>query len=115
MRKILCGILMMMTMGSVYAFNLSFLEYSPVYYFTKSDWAISEKTATRALDTARDNTKVTWNNPETKARGYFMPFGTTTQNGTTCRQMKIVSEAHQVTGQSVYRFCRMNGDWKISS
>lgn len=115
MRKLVWGILTIIAMISpVYAFNLSFLQYSPVYYFTKSDWALSESTATKALDTARDNTKVTWKNPQTKAQGYFMPFNTTTLNGMKCRKMKIFSEAHGVTGQSVYQFCRMNGEWKIA-
>jgi surface antigen len=115
MRKLLWVILtIIVTVGPVYAFNLSFLEYSPVYYFTKSDWAISESTAMKALNNARDNTTVNWRNPETKAEGHFTPFNTTRQNGVTCRQMQIVSEAHQVKGKSVYRFCKINGEWKVS-
>lgn len=112
--RILLGILINMLIACpVYAFNLSFLDYSPVYYFTQSDWAISNSTAMKALNNARDNEQVNWQNPQTKAHGYFLPYNTTTQNGRKCRQMKIFSEAHQVKGVSVYRFCKINGDWKI--
>ncbi len=114
MQKLLLGLFVsVLTITSAYAFNLSFLAYSSVYYFTKADWAISEQTANKALNSARDNVKVSWNNPQTGAHGYFMPFNTTTQNGKKCRQLKIVSEAHGVPGQSVYQFCRINGEWKI--
>ena len=116
MRKVLLVLAVSMGIsGSTFAFNLSFMQYSSTYYFTKSDWAISEKTAMRALNSARDNTKVSWSNPETKANGYFMPFNTTTQNGLKCRKMEIVSQAHGVPGQSIYRFCKIRGEWKITN
>ena len=115
MRKLYLGIIMVIvTISPLYAFNLSFLTYSPVYYFTQTDWAISEKTAMRTLNNARDNAKVTWSNPQTNAGGYFIPFNTTRKNNQTCRMMKIFSEAHQVTGQSTYQFCKIKGEWKIS-
>jgi surface antigen len=115
MRKFLGAILAIaVTMSPVYAFNLSFLAYSPVYYFTKSDWAIAESTAMRTLNTARDNVQVNWNNPKTNAQGSFVPFNTRIVNGVKCRDMKIASEAHDVKGRSVYKFCKINGDWKVS-
>ncbi|HSW70293.1 MAG TPA: RT0821/Lpp0805 family surface protein [Gammaproteobacteria bacterium] len=115
MKNLLLGIVtIFIAISPAYAFNLSFLDYSSVYYFTKSDWAIAESTAQKALNNARDNMKVNWRNPETNAHGYFLPLNTTTQNGRTCRRMKIFSVAHEVTGQSVYLFCKINGEWKIS-
>lgn len=116
MRKLFVAILFnLVIFHSAYAFNLSFLDYSPVYYFTKSDWAISESTAEKALNSARDNVKVTWNNPQTNAHGYFIPSNTTMQNGRKCRQLKTFSIAHGVTGQSSYQFCKINGEWKITN
>ncbi len=113
MRKILFGILLsFITTSPLYAFNLSFLDNSPVYYFTQSDWAIAESTAQKALSTAPDNTKVSWRNPQTGAQGYYIPSNTTTQNGKTCRKLKIFSEANKMTGVSVYQFCKVNGEWK---
>lgn len=112
MKKIILGLFLgILITHSAYAFNLDFLSYSSVYYFTKEDWMLSEKAAQDALNRARDNTKVNWSNPQTGAHGYFMPVKTVIKNGTKCRQMKMVSEAHKVTGQSVYWFCYMNGDW----
>ncbi len=113
MKKLIGTILISLVAShSAYAFNLSFLDYSPVYYFTKSDWAIAESTALKALN---KNIKLNWHNPETQASGYFVPLQTFTKNGTTCRRMKTVSQAHQYTGQSVYVFCKINGEWKIAS
>ena len=116
MRKLLLAVCvgLITVTSSVHAFNLSFMQYSSVYYFTKSDWALSESTALRALNTARDNQQVSWKNSQTGAHGYFMPFHTTVENGMRCRKMKIVSEAHKVPGESVYHFCKINGDWKIT-
>ncbi len=114
MRKLLLVIFMsLIATGSVYAFNLSFLQNSPVYYFTKADWALAESTAFKALNNARDNTKVSWRNPDTNAHGYVIPFNTIRKNNTVCRQMKIFSVAHEVSGLSVYQFCKINGDWKV--
>lgn len=116
MRKLLLGILSSFVLvPAVYAFNLSFMDYSPAYYFTKSDWAISQNTAEKALNSARDNAKIAWNNPETNAHGYVIPYNTTMQNGRKCRKLKIFSEAHGYTGESVYQFCKINGDWKIAN
>jgi hypothetical protein len=103
----------MVITSPLYAFNLSFLDDSPSYYFTQSDWVISQKTAMNALNNAGDNVKVNWSNPQTGAHGYFMPFNTTIQQGRKCRKLKIFSEAHKVTGLSTYQFCNINGQWKI--
>lgn len=114
MRKLLLGIwVSLVTITPVYAFNLSFMDYSSVYYFTQSDWAMSKSASMKALNNGRDNVKVSWNNPETKAHGYFLPSNTRTQNGRTCRQMEIFSEAHNVTGKSSYQFCKIQGEWRI--
>lgn len=116
MRNLILGILTGIALiHPVYAFNLSFMDYSPAYYFTKSDWTISQNTAEKALNSARDNAKVSWNNPETNAHGYVIPFNTTVQNGRKCRQLKIFSEAHGYTGESVYPFCKINGEWRIAN
>ena len=112
MKKLIGTLLSILACHSAYAFNLSFLDYSPVYYFTKSDWAIAESTALKALN---QNAKLHWRNPQTNASGYFVPLQTLTKNGITCRRMKTFSQAHQVTGQSVYVFCKMGGEWKIAS
>lgn len=116
MRQLLLGIwVSLVTITPVYAFNLSFMDYSSVYYFTPGDWSISKTTAMKTLNTGRDNVKVSWRNPETKAHGYFIPSDTKKQNGTICRQMEIFSNAHDVTGKSSYHFCKIKGEWRITN
>ena len=112
MKKLIGSMLISLcTMHSAYAFNLSFLDYSPVYYYTQDDWKMVEAAILKALN---NNVKVNWKNPKTNANGYIVPLKTFTQNGTICRQIKTYSQAHGYTGQSTYVFCKMRGDWKIS-
>jgi len=99
--------------STLYAFNLDFMRYSASYYFTKEDWSIAQATAVRTLDQGRDNAKVSWNNPNSGSSGYFVPYGTTNQNGLRCRNLKMHQEANHVTGGSIYHFCKINGDWRI--
>jgi surface antigen len=117
MKKILLSLFLLssLVVSSVYAFNLSFLSNSPVFYFTDADWKLSTETATRALNTGRDNVKMEWSNPKSGAHGYVMPFNTTIKNGNKCRRMRIFNEAHEVTGQATYLFCKIDNDWKVLS
>ncbi len=98
---------------STYAFNASFMKYSPGFYFTDSDWKISQQTMKETLDKTPDNSKVSWKNPATGAGGYFIPSNTSNQNGNRCRTLQIFSEVNQVTGKSSYRFCYINNEWRI--
>lgn len=98
--------------GSTFAFNSSFLEYSPVFYFTEHDTKIMNEAMARALNQG-GNQKVSWKNPNTGANGYIIPSNRTTKNNLICRNLQIFNEANNVTGRSSFQFCRMGGQWKL--
>lgn len=95
--------------ASVYAFNTDFLSRTPVYYFTKQDWDISGAASYKALEHAKDGEKVMWRNPQSGASGYFLPSHTQGN----CRYLKLFNKAHDITSITEYKFCKMNGEWKV--
>jgi surface antigen len=72
-------------------------------------------TASKALDSAKDGTKVSWRNPDSTAHGYVIPSKTTHADGRTCRHLTIFNEVKQGKDQSAYKFCKIGGEWKIVS
>jgi surface antigen len=112
MRKLL-GLILLLVALPAYAFNLSFLEYTPTYYFTKSDWTIMQKTINDALNHGRDNQRFSWKNPDSTAFGYVTPSATTHSDGQFCRRVDIFNSAKTVTGDATYRFCKIDGEWKV--
>jgi surface antigen len=111
MRKLI-GLLVLAMSLPAYAFNYSFAEYTPTYYFIKSDWTLMEKTINAALAHGSDGQRLSWSNPDSTAFGYVTPSDTTRDNGQLCRQVKIYNSAKTVTGEASYRFCMVNGSWK---
>lgn len=99
--------------SQIYASNYSFLNYSPVFYFTDQDWQIMDSTLKNVLNNGRTNAKVEWRNPATGAHGYFIPVSSSGKKGKNCRYINIFNEAKNVTGQATYQFCKINGNWKV--
>jgi surface antigen len=112
MRKLL-GLVILLVSLPVYAFNLSFLEYTPTYYFIKSDWTLMQNTINDALNHGRDNQRFSWKNPASTAFGYVTPSATSRSNGQLCRLATIWNSAKTVTGDATYRFCKIDGEWKV--
>lgn len=115
MKKIL-GIFLLIgsSISAAFAFNTSFLDYSPVFYFTEQDAKLMHQATERALNQSGNQT-ITWNNPNTGAKGYLIPSGRMKKNNLTCRNLTIYSEANHMTGRSTYVFCRVGSAWKIVS
>ncbi|OAI48539.1 hypothetical protein AYO45_00970 [Gammaproteobacteria bacterium SCGC AG-212-F23] len=113
MKKLMLILIFILLNKTAIALNTSFLDYSAIYYFTTEDTRMMQQTMMQTLNTASDNTKITWRNPNTGANGYFIPSNTTIQNGVKCRNLTIFNEAHHVPGKSNYQFCKINNDWKI--
>jgi surface antigen len=111
MRKLLALIVLLMCLPA-YAFNLSFLEYTPTYYFIKSDWTLMQNTINQALDQGRDNQRFNWKNPNSTAFGSVTVTDTTKTDGTLCRHANVFNSAKTVTGDATYKFCKINGEWK---
>ncbi len=96
-----------------WASNLSFLNYSSVAYFEGKDEAMMNANADLALNQYPDGKKATWKNPATGSWGFAIPSQTRTQQGRTCRNLKIFNNASSVTGEFNYRLCKFGTEWKI--
>lgn len=99
--------------SSAHAFNLHFMDYSAMSYFSDKDWTILQKTAVNVLNNTKDGVKVKWMNPNTHTWGTLLPSKTSIQNGTKCRNLEIINHANGLSGKSSYRFCKMKSDWRI--
>lgn len=107
--KILILIVNLLPIIPAFAFNPSFLRYTPLYYFTKQDWDFSRTTSYQALEHAQDGKKVIWQNPQSGASGYSLPSHT---QGS-CRHLKIFNQARGMTSAAEYKFCKINSEWKL--
>ena len=109
------GILSIILTTTAYASNFSFLNYSPVAYFTDQDWKIFKQTATKALDSSKDDIKFSWSNPKSGASGYVIPTRTASNNKMTCRDLIIFNIASDRRGKATYQFCKIAGKWKVTA
>jgi surface antigen len=98
---------------TVHASNFSFLGNSAMSFFTKEDWKISKTAQNKALNNLEDGTRLAWRNPGTGTHGVFLPKHTHHANGAICRDLEILHTANMVKGKAVYRFCKLNNQWKI--
>lgn len=89
-----------------------FTNDAAIRYFTDKDWQIFQANMYNALNNYQDGSTLTWQNPQSNASGSFTPSATTQQNGTVCRKLTIVNNAQHRTGQSTYKFCKINNAWK---
>jgi surface antigen len=98
------------------AFDLRWLSQSPARYFTDEDWKLSQETADKALDTAKDGEAVSWKNPASGNYGSYTPLSTTTEQGMRCREVKIVNHAKNLDASSYMKFCQKpDGKWALVS
>jgi surface antigen len=63
------------------AYNLRFLNFSPVRHFTEQDWQLATAAVRQALNETQDGETVSWDNPQSKSFGTITPVMTESQNG----------------------------------
>lgn len=98
------------------AFDLQWLNQSPARYFTDEDWKLSQEAADKALDTTKDGETLSWKNPASGANGTYTPISTTTEQGMTCREVKIFNHAGTVDATSFMKSCQKpDGKWALVS
>ncbi len=83
--------------------------------FTDADAKLYMAAQNKALNTKRDGVKITWKNPESGAYGYMIPMRTIREKGILCRNLLIFNNAKGMTGQSTFKFCKINNQWKAFS
>lgn len=100
-----------MLIPAAYASNFTFLETAPIAEFTPADTAMFENAIDTALNEKKDGEKLAWKNEKTGVSGLVNPLSTYEKNGTTCRKLRIVNRAKNKIAESVYKFCKKDGEW----
>lgn len=95
------------------ASNFNFLSNSAMSFFTNEDWKISKSAQIKALNQIKDGVKLAWANPHTGSHGIFVPTHTFHAHGSVCRDLSIIHTANMVNEKAIYRFCKLNDQWKI--
>lgn len=96
------------------ASNMRFLEFSPSAFFTEEDWEMVRNAATDLLDNHADGESVAWKNEANGHNGKLTVLDTYSEFGTTCRRLKVFSDAIEVSATRVVNMCKnKKGEWKI--
>jgi surface antigen len=97
-----------------HASNMRFLEFSPSAFFTEKDWDLLRSTANDLLNNRKDGESATWKNEETGHNGKLTVLDTYADFGTTCRRMKVFSDAIQVSATRLVNMCKnKEGEWRV--
>ncbi len=96
------------------ASNMRFLEFSPSAFFTEEDWDMVRGAAADLLDNHPDGKSVAWKNEANGHNGKLTVLSTYSEFGTTCRRLKVFSDAVEVSATRVVNMCKnKKGEWKI--
>ncbi len=99
---------------TIHAANMRFLEFSPSAFFTEKDWELLRTAAQDLLDNHKDGESMSWKNAESGYNGKLTVLKTYAEFGTTCRRMKVFSDALEVSATRIVNMCRnKEGVWKI--
>ena len=100
--------------GDACAFNLIFLKDStPFVDLTEHDKKLFNQSVVRALNTAKDKTTVSWENPKTGAHGKITPVSTYVTNGKRCRLLDIENFVSNKSAKWRFNFCQQaDKSWK---
>jgi len=99
---------------NAHASNMRFLEFSPSASFTEKDWQLVKAAADDLLDNHKDGESVTWKNEESGFNGKLTVLNTYADFGTTCRRLRVFSDAIEVSATRLVNMCKnKEGVWKI--
>mgnify|MGYP001819680661 CR=1 FL=1 len=119
MQSTACGVrltalvLLLVTTTAV-AQNLLFLRESPIAWMNDADEAILRATIDAVL-AAPDGTTTDWLNPETGSNGRVQVTDTHEDFGTTCRRLRMRTDASGRKSGGNYRLClSTDGQWKFA-
>jgi surface antigen len=99
---------------TVHASNMRFLEFSPSAFFTEKDWELLRTAARDLLDNHKDGESMSWKNEESGYNGKLTVLNTYEDFGTTCRRLKVFSDAIEVSATRLVNMCKnKEGVWKI--
>ena len=87
--------------------NLSFLDTSPISYFTPEDHDLMRQNALKLLDTTNAQAKQSWSNAKTGASGWAQVRGQfTASDGAPCKRLRVVNKARGLESDATYTVCK---------
>ena len=99
---------------TVHASNMRFLEFSPSAFFTEKDWELIRTAARDLLDNHKDGESMSGKNEENGYNGKLTVLNTYADFGTTCRRLRVFSDAIEVSATRLVNMCKnKEGVWKI--
>lgn len=106
----------MLTTTSAHSVNWRALDYSPVRFFTDTDWALFRLTSRKLLEEAPDGETRTWENPDSGNHGAMKTVSTYKNDvGLKCRQIRVRNAARSLTGEATVHVCKHpKGNWEFS-
>jgi surface antigen len=108
------SVFLLLAAQGAHAFNLRWLEDTPVQSFNDEDWRLLQQTVEQALNRSNKGDRLTWQNPESGNSGSVTNIGPADQDGRSCIRLGIHNETEKLSGSSVARFCRQDdGSWKM--
>ncbi len=87
--------------------NLSFLEKSPLSYFTPEDMDLMRQNSMKVLDAAGGSSKQSWSNAKTGASGWAQVRGQfMATDGASCKRLRVVNKAKGLESDATYTVCK---------
>jgi surface antigen len=109
------GLLLAFVAPALCAQNTSFLSNGPIAYMTEADNEIWQAAFDQALSEKADGDTVEWSNPDTGHGGTITVVDTHEDYGTTCRTLRLHTEAAGRSGGADYRLCKAADDsWQFA-
>jgi surface antigen len=106
-------LLLILSLQSAHAVNLSFLKNTPVAAFTDEDIAIARDHIRDALNNGKNGEVVQWENSSSGAAGEYTLLKTYQRDGTKCRRVKVIHSAKGRRGESAHTLCQTPaGTWR---
>lgn len=112
--KTLALLTIVVCFGQATAANVRFMQDSALAAMTAEDVDVLQNAARNALDYTEDGDPRRWENSETGAKGVLTPLSSFEQDGSFCRRLEMFAEVKEVSGRSVFVFCRQpDGTWRV--
>lgn len=113
-RAVYVPLLVLAAVSPAMALNwVPLLKNSPAERFDEEDLHMFLTTARKAVNEAKDNQTVGWENPDTKHHGDFTILKTFQKDGRNCKRVRVRNEADGRKASSVVDACQVDGKWRL--
>ena len=95
--------------GAVY----SFLDQTPMRYFTAEDSRLMSENIDAVLANPADNVSLGWRNDKTSSNGEAVSLRSFEHQGMSCRRLRIDNHANGADARTTADLCDVDGIWKV--